>query len=219
MISTVRGTRDILPSDVGRWQRLETVARRICRQYGYQEIRTPILEREELFAKGTGEATDIVQKEMYTFVDKSGDRVTLRPEATPSMVRAFVQHSLEQSMPVAKLYSLGPMFRYEKPQKGRQRQFHQLGVEAFGLHGPDIDAEQIMICDRMWRQLKIKNINLQINSLGASESRLNYRNIFDSLKLKPENITSRDYYPQENVCINAVACNDKLLNDVFKADI
>ena len=118
MISTVRGTRDILPSDVGRWQRLETVARRICRQYGYQEIRTPILEREELFAKGTGEATDIVQKEMYTFVDKSGERVTLRPEATPSMVRAFVQHSLEQSMPVAKLYSLGPMFRYERPQKG-----------------------------------------------------------------------------------------------------
>ena len=171
MISTVRGTRDILPSDVGRWQRLETVARRICRQYGYQEIRTPILEREELFAKGTGEATDIVQKEMYTFVDKSGDRVTLRPEATPSMVRAFVQHSLEQSMPVAKLYSLGPMFRYERPQKGRYRQFYQFDVEAFGVKAPLLDAEIIEMAVSFVAGLGIEDIKLLINSVGCSACR------------------------------------------------
>tara|TARA_B100001123_G_scaffold129326_1_gene150200 strand:- start:2205 stop:3455 length:1251 start_codon:yes stop_codon:yes gene_type:complete len=171
MISTVRGTRDILPSDVGRWQRLETVARRICRQYGYQEIRTPILEREELFAKGTGEATDIVQKEMYTFVDKSGDRVTLRPEATPSMVRAFVQNSLEQSMPVAKLYSLGPMFRYERPQKGRYRQFYQFDVEAFGIKAPLLDAEIIEMAVSFVAGLGIKDIKLLINSVGCSVCR------------------------------------------------
>ena len=168
MISTVRGTRDILPSDVGHWQRLETVARRICREYGYQEIRTPILEREELFAKGTGESTDIVQKEMYTFIDKGGDRVTLRPEATPGMVRAFVQHSLEQSMPVAKLYSLGPMFRYERPQKGRYRQFYQFDVEAFGIKAPLLDAEIIQMAVGFVAGLGIKDAELLINSVGCS---------------------------------------------------
>ena len=171
MISTVRGTRDILPSDGGRWQRLETGARRICRQYGYQEIRTPILEREELFAKGTGEAPDIVQKEMYTFVDKSGERVTLRPEATPSMVRAFVQNSLEQSMPVAKLYCLGPMFRYERPQKGRYRQFYQFDVEAFGIKAPLLDAEIIEMAVSFVTGLGIKDIKLLINSVGCSACR------------------------------------------------
>jgi len=171
MISTVRGTRDILPSDVGRWQRLETVARRICRQYGYQEIRTPILEREELFARGTGESTDIVQKEMYTFIDKGGDRVTLRPEATPGMVRAFVQNSLEQFMPVAKLYSLGPMFRYERPQKGRYRQFYQFDVEAFGIKAPLLDAEIIQMAVGFVAGLGIEDAELLINSVGCSACR------------------------------------------------
>ncbi|SVC20372.1 uncharacterized protein METZ01_LOCUS273226, partial [marine metagenome] len=129
MISAVRGTHDITPGEVERWQRLEHVARDVCQRYGYHEIRTPVIEREELFAKGTGESTDIVQKEMYTFTDKGGERITLRPEATPSMVRAFVEHSLEQTHPIVKLYSMGPMFRYERPQKGRYRQFHQLDVE------------------------------------------------------------------------------------------
>ena len=141
MISAVRGTRDILPDQVERWQRVEGVARRVCSRYGYYELRTPIIEREELFSKGTGESTDIVQKEMYSFDDKGGQRVTLRPEATPGIVRAFVEHALEQTLSVAKLFTLGPMFRYERPQKGRYRQFHQLNVEVFGVAEASLDAE------------------------------------------------------------------------------
>ena len=171
MIPSVRGTRDIVPGEVERWQQLEDVARRICRQYGYQEIRTPVLEREELFAKGTGESTDIVQKEMYTFTDKGGERVTMRPEATPSMVRAFVQHSLEQAMATAKLYSLGPMFRYERPQKGRYRQFHQLDVEAFGITAPSLDAEVIEMAVAFVRALGIEDAELLINSVGCPACR------------------------------------------------
>ena len=141
MISSVRGTRDIVPGQVERWQYVEMTARRVCELYGYTEIRTPIIEREELFTKGTGQTTDIVQKEMYSFTDKGDERVTLRPEATPGVVRAFVEHALEQALTQAKLYSLGPMFRYERPQKGRYRQFHQLNVEVFGVTDPSIDAE------------------------------------------------------------------------------
>ncbi len=143
MISAIRGTHDILPGEIAKWQFVERVAHQLCERYGYLEIRTPVIEREELFAKGTGETTDIVQKEMYSFTDKGGERVTLRPEATPSMVRAYVEHSLEQALPSAKLYAMGPMFRYERPQKGRYRQFHQLDVEVFGLNDPAIDAEVI----------------------------------------------------------------------------
>jgi len=171
MIPSVRGTRDIVPGEVERWQRLEDAAKRVCRQYGYQEIRTPVLEREELFAKGTGESTDIVQKEMYTFTDKGGERVTMRPEATPSMVRAFVQHSLEQSMATAKLYSLGPMFRYERPQKGRYRQFHQLDVEAFGIMAPSLDAEVVEMAVAFVGALGIEDTELLINSVGCPECR------------------------------------------------
>ena len=171
MIPSVRGTHDIVPGEVERWQRLEVVAREVCRRYGYQEMRTPVLEREELFAKGTGESTDIVQKEMYTFTDKGGERVTMRPEATPSMVRAFVQHALEQSMATAKLYSLGPMFRYERPQKGRYRQFHQLDVEAFGIAAPSLDAEIIEMAAEFVRALGIERTELLINSVGCPACR------------------------------------------------
>lgn len=171
MIPSVRGTRDIVPGEVERWQKLEAVAREVCRRYGYQEIRTPVLEREELFAKGTGESTDIVQKEMYTFTDKGGEKVTMRPEATPSMVRAFVQHSLEQSMATAKLYSLGPMFRYERPQKGRYRQFHQLDVEVFGIKAPALDAEVIEMAVEFVQALGIERTDLLVNSVGCPECR------------------------------------------------
>jgi histidyl-tRNA synthetase len=166
VIPAVRGTRDILPGEVEKWQRLERVSRELCERYGYLEVRTPILEREELFAKGTGEATDIVQKEMYSFVDKGGDRVTLRPEATPSMVRAFVEHSLEQMLASPKVYSIGPMFRYERPQKGRYRQFHQLDVEVFGVKDPAIDAEVIDLAHTLVRELGIGDVELVINSVG-----------------------------------------------------
>ena len=171
MIPAVRGTHDILPGEVERWQHVERVARSLCDRYGYVEVRTPVIEREELFAKGTGETTDIVQKEMYSFTDKGGERITLRPEATPSMVRAFVEHSLEHALPAAKLYSMGPMFRYERPQKGRYRQFHQLDVEIFGLEDAAVDAEVIDLAWSLVRDLGIEQTELVINSVGCSECR------------------------------------------------
>src|SRR5687768_6219464 len=171
MIPSVRGTRDILPGEVERWQHVERVARSVAARYGYAEIRTPVIEREELFAKGIGESTDIVQKEMYAFTDKGGERVTLRPEATPSVVRAFVEHNLEQAMAVPKLYAIGPMFRYERPQKGRYRQFHQLDVEVFGVKDPAIDAEIIDLAWRLVQELGIVDTELVINSVGCPACR------------------------------------------------
>ena len=171
MIPAVRGTRDILPGEVDCWQRVEAIARSVCERYGYAELRTPLIEREELFAKGTGGSTDIVQKEMYAFTDKGGERVTLRPEATPSMVRAFVEHSLEQALAIPKLYCLGPMFRYERPQKGRYRQFHQLNVEVFGVKDPAIDAELIEMACRLVHELCIEPTELVINSVGCPTCR------------------------------------------------
>jgi histidyl-tRNA synthetase len=171
MISAIRGTHDILPGDVEKWQHVEHTARECCERYGYAEIRTPIIEREELFAKGTGETTDIVQKEMYSFTDKGGDRVTLRPEATPSIVRAYVEHGLEQTMGSPKLYAFGPMFRYERPQKGRYRQFHQLDVEVFGLHDPAVDAEVIDLAWTLVSELGIGPADLVVNSVGCAACR------------------------------------------------
>ncbi|HSK09571.1 MAG TPA: histidine--tRNA ligase [Vicinamibacterales bacterium] len=171
MIPAVRGTRDILPGESERWAFVEGTARRLFEQYGYFEIRTPIIEREELFAKGTGETTDIVQKEMYAFTDKGGERITLRPEATPSLVRAFVEHALEQAMAVPKIYTLGPMFRYERPQKGRYRQFHQLDVEVFGVKDPSVDAEVIDLAWALVRALGLDEVELAINSVGCPECR------------------------------------------------
>ncbi len=175
-LQAVRGMHDILMHETPNWEFLEKSIRFILSQYCYKEIRLPILEKTELFKQAIGNNTDIVSKEMYSFEDKNKSSLTLRPEGTASCVRAGIEHGLFYNQ-IQRLWYMGPMFRYEKPQKGRQRQFHQLGIEAFGLSGPDIDAEQIMMCDRIWKQLKIKNVNLQINSLGTSESRLNYRNI------------------------------------------
>ncbi len=171
MIPAIRGTKDILPGEVERWQRVEATARRVFEQYGYAELRTPIIEREELFSKGTGETTDIVQKEMYAFTDKGGERITLRPEATPSLARAFVEHGLEQAMPVAKVYLIGPMFRYERPQKGRYRQFHQLDVEVFGVTDPSVDAEVIDVAWTLLSELGISEAELVINSVGCPRCR------------------------------------------------
>ncbi|MEE2638809.1 MAG: histidine--tRNA ligase [Acidobacteriota bacterium] len=171
MIPGIRGTRDILPAEVGRWQRIERVAADVCARYGYAEVRTPVIEREELFAKGTGETTDIVQKEMYAFTDKGGERITLRPEATPSLVRAFVEHSLEQELAFAKLYSVGPMFRYERPQKGRYRQFHQLDVEVFGIADAAIDGEVIEMASTFIAELGVERTELVVNSVGCAACR------------------------------------------------
>ncbi len=171
MISGIRGTHDILPGDVERWQLVERIARSLCDRYGYVEVRTPIIEKEELFAKGTGESTDIVQKEMYSFTDKGGERITLRPEATPSLVRAYVEHSLEHALPFAKIFTMGPMFRYERPQKGRQRQFHQFDVEVFGISDPAIDAEVIDLAWSLVAELGIAQAELVINSVGCAACR------------------------------------------------
>ena len=182
MIPAIRGTRDILPGESERWQQAEQVIREVCARYGYREIRTPVIEREELFAKGTGETTDIVQKEMYAFEDKGGERVTLRPEATPSMVRAFVEHALEQRLPTVKLFSLGPMFRYERPQKGRYRQFHQLDVEVFGITAAALDAEVIEMAAALVRALGIEDAELVVNSVGCPGCRPGFnRALLDAL--------------------------------------
>ena len=171
MIPAIRGTHDILPGQVEKWQLVEQVARELCDRYGYVEVRTPIIEREELFSKGTGETTDIVQKEMYSFTDKGGERVTLRPEATPSMVRAYVEHNLENVLPASKLYAMGPMFRYERPQKGRYRQFHQLDVEVFGQSDPAVDAEVIDLAWSLIDALGIPEAEIVINSVGCAACR------------------------------------------------
>jgi histidyl-tRNA synthetase len=171
MISSVKGTHDILPGEVEKWHYVERVARELCGRYGYVEIRTPVIEREELFVKGTGGTTDIVQKEMYTFTDKGGERISLRPEATPSMVRAYVEHALEQALPVVKLFTMGPMFRHERPQKGRYRQFHQLNVEVFGQNDPAIDAEVIDLAWSLVAGLGIARAELIINSVGCAACR------------------------------------------------
>ena len=175
-LQAIRGMHDILMDETPNWQFVEKTIQYILNQYGYKEIRLPILEKTELFENSIGDNTDIVSKEMYSFEDKNKMSLTLRPEGTASCVRAGIEHGLFHNK-TQRLWYIGPMFRYERPQKGRQRQFHQLGVEAFGLKGPDVDAEQIMMSNRIWKKLNIKNINLEINSLGTTESRLNYRKV------------------------------------------
>jgi len=166
---------DILPDVSGTWRYLEQVVQDIFRSYGYDEIRLPILEHTELFRRSIGEVTDIVEKEMYTFEDRNGESLTMRPEATAGVVRAGITNGLLHNQR-QKLWTAGPMFRYEKPQKGRYRQFHQFNVEALGYAGPDVDAELIIMSARMWRKLGISKLNLELNSLGTPDARQRYRN-------------------------------------------
>ncbi len=166
---------DILPEVSATWRHLEQVLQEIVHSYGYDEIRLPILEHTELFRRSIGEATDIVEKEMYTFEDRNGESLTMRPEATASVVRAGITNGLLHNQR-QKLWTSGPMFRYEKPQKGRYRQFHQFNVEALGYAGPDVDAELIIMSARMWRRLGISKLSLELNSLGTPEARTRYRN-------------------------------------------
>lgn len=174
-IQAIRGMNDILPDQTPYWQYLEEQLRELTISYGYSEIRMPIVELTQLFSRSIGEVTDIVEKEMYTFPDRNGDLLSLRPEGTAGCVRAGIEHGLFYNQQ-QRLWYLGPMFRHERPQKGRYRQFYQFGVEAFGIEGPDIDAEQIIMMSRLWKKLGIdKNIRLEINSLGSSASRNAYR--------------------------------------------
>ena len=175
-LQAIRGMNDILPEQTPAWRYLENTLVSLLDGYGYKEIRLPIVEYTELFARGIGEGTDVVDKEMYTFLDRNEESLTLRPEGTAGCVRAVLEHGLSGGGQVQKLWYAGPMFRYEKPQKGRYRQFHQVGVEAFNLPGPDVDAELIVLTWRLWKQLGLADaVTLQLNSLGSSEARAAYR--------------------------------------------
>jgi len=175
-IRTIRGMNDILPDDSSRWRELERKALPVFHSYGYREIRLPIMEHTEVFERSIGDVTDIVQKEMYSFEDRGGGKLSLRPEGTAGCVRAVLQHGLLQHLP-QRLWYLGPMFRHERPQRGRHRQFHQFGVEAFGVPGPDIDIELILMSTRLWRSVNLENLTLELNSLGTAESRQRYRDV------------------------------------------
>ncbi len=174
IIQSIRGTHDILPNESARWQAFEAIVRQTMSAYGYREIRTPIIESTDLFCRSIGEVTDIVEKEMYTFDDRNGDSLTLRPEGTASCVRAGIQHGLLHNQ-TQRLWYTGPMFRHERPQKGRYRQFHQFGVEAYGIATPDIDAELILMSARLWKALQLKDIRLELNTLGSADARIKYR--------------------------------------------
>jgi len=178
-ITGIKGFNDILPGEVEKWQYIEATARRVFELYGLSEIRIPILEKTELFCRSIGDATDIVEKEMYSFVDKGENRVTMRPEGTASVMRAYIEHKMYAGDPVARLYYMGPMFRYERPQKGRYRQFHQIGAEVTGVTDPTIDAQVLTMLSHFFAELGLDEPTLEINSLGCPECRPVYR---ESLK-------------------------------------
>ena len=175
-LQAIRGMNDLLPEQTPLWRYFEKTVAELLDGYGYRQIRMPIVEFTELFKRSIGEVTDIVEKEMYTFADRNGDSLTLRPEGTASCVRAVLEHGLAGSGQVQKLWYQGPMFRHERPQKGRYRQFHQIGVEAFNLVGPDVDAELIILTWRLWKKLGIsEHVKLELNSLGTADIRVLYR--------------------------------------------
>ena len=169
----LRGFKDILPDEIPKWRRLEETARETLESFGFKEIRTPILEKTSIFARGVGEATDIVEKEMYTFLDKSNESITLRPEGTAGVVRAYIDNHLE-NYPFRKFYYIGPMFRYERPQKGRLRQFHQIGIEIFGIDNPAVDAEVVLVNKTLLDNLGISDLRIEINNIGCPNCRPKY---------------------------------------------
>lgn len=178
-LKLIRGMHDILPAEIHIWHQLEDTWRQLVESFGYQQIRTPIVEKTSLFHRSIGEVTDIVEKEMYSFDDRNGDSLSLRPEGTASVVRAGIEHGLLANQQ-QRLWYNGPMFRHERPQKGRYRQFHQLGAETFGMPGADIEAELILLAARFWQALQLEGIELQLNSLGTTESRSRYKAILQS---------------------------------------
>lgn len=177
MVCAIKGFKDILPGETAVWQRIEAAVRELARRYNLQEIRVPLAEKTEVFARGLGEATDVVEKEMYSFTDKGDERLTLRPEATAGIVRAVLEHNLAAGGSPARLFCLGPMFRYERPQKGRQRQFHQIDVEVIGDPGPYVDAEVLAWLDEFLRSLGLHGPSINLNSLGCPRCRPAYREL------------------------------------------
>ena len=191
LIKSIRGMHDVLPEDSHRWQAFEAVIRQLMGSYGYKEIRMPLVESADLFCRSIGEVTDIVEKEMYTFEDRNGDKLSLRPEGTASCVRAGIQHGLLYNQ-IQRLWYNGPMFRHERPQKGRYRQFHQFGVEAYGIDTPDIDAELILIGARLWQQLGLNGIRLEINTLGSNQTRIAYKQVLLDYLTQHEGLLDED---------------------------
>jgi len=177
---SIRGTKDILPAETARWQFVESTIRTVFHRFNYKEIRTPIFEQNSLFARSIGELTDIVGKEMYTFTDRSDDSLTLRPEGTASVIRAYIQNNLGEAQPLVKVYYIGPMFRQERPQAGRLRQFHQFGAEAIGSPQPEVDAEIIAMTIQIYRELSLTEFSLKINSVGCEKCRPHYKEVLRS---------------------------------------
>ncbi|MBD9642107.1 histidine--tRNA ligase [Pantoea sp. PNT02] len=191
-IQAIRGMNDYLPADTAIWQRIEGTLKQVLASYGYSEIRLPIVEHTPLFSRAIGEVTDVVEKEMYTFEDRNGESLTLRPEGTASCVRAGIEHGLLYNQE-QRLWYTGPMFRYERPQKGRYRQFHQMGVEVFGLKGPDVDAELIMMTARWWKALGIaEHVDLELNSIGSLDARANYRSALVAFLEQHQDVLDED---------------------------
>lgn len=191
-IQAIRGMNDFLPADTAIWQRIEGTLKQVLASYGYSEIRLPIVEHTPLFSRAIGEVTDVVEKEMYTFEDRNGESLTLRPEGTAGCVRAGIEHGLLYNQE-QRLWYVGPMFRYERPQKGRYRQFHQMGVEVFGLQGPDVDAELIMMTARWWKALGIADhVELELNSIGSLAARADYRSALMAFLEQHQDVLDED---------------------------
>ncbi len=214
-IKAMRGTHDVLPEQASRWRAIEDEFAKICRQYGYREIRTPIFEATELFERGTGFSTDVVQKEMYTFEDKKGRRVSLRPEATPSVIRAYLEHSLAKQGKVLKLFYLGPMFRYDRPGAGRYRQFHQLGIEIIGTPSAVADAEAIVLLWEFLRGIGLSGLKMRVNSLGCEKCRVEYsRLIREFLKERLERLCDDCHERFERNPLRVLDCKQEMCKAV-----
>lgn len=212
-----KGTKDILPQTIKYWYYLEKTIREVCKGYGYEEIRTPIFEHTELFNRGIGDTTDIVEKEMYTFNDKGGRSITLRPENTAAVVRAFIEHKLFADNPLVKLFYIGPMFRYDKPQAGRFRQFHQFGAEALGLPGPDVDAEIIMLAITFLQKLGLQELALQLNSVGCPVCRPVFREkLQEFFKDKIDNLCPDCKSRLERNPLRILDCKNERCQEVIK---
>lgn len=217
-ITVPKGTKDILGEEVVWWQKVEEVVREMANLFGYQEIRTPIFEQTELFARGVGEETDIVQKEMYTFQDKGGRSITLRPEGTAPVMRAYIEHGLSVTNPRVKWFYLGPMFRYERPQAGRMRQFHQFGFEALGFSSPAVDVEIILVAYLIYQELGLSELTLELNSLGCEKCRPSYLSkLTKFLEERKDNLCANCVRRLEKNPLRVLDCKEEGCQNLFKS--
>jgi histidyl-tRNA synthetase len=216
-IQAIRGMNDILPDQIVWWHMVERAAREVFENFGYHEIRTPVVEKLDLFARSIGESTDIVEKEMYAFEDRNGDWLALRPEATASIVRSFVQHKLHADPVLQKFYAIGPMFRHERPQKGRYRQFHQIDAEVFGIDSPMIDAEIMHMLHYFLGRLGVSGVMLNINTLGCPECRASYREALkDFLRSKGDQFCPDCMRRRETNPLRVFDCKVERCQDMIK---